>query len=108
MSPVAATLEDISLEWARDLLGLPPGIAGSLTTGATMANDVVINQVLVSFGTPEKTRAVIERIQQEGICWCGATVRHGHTAMRISVSSWATTEADVEASLAAILSAAAS
>ena len=38
MSPVAATLEDISLEWARDLLGLPPGIAGSLTTGATMAN----------------------------------------------------------------------
>jgi hypothetical protein len=51
---------------------------------------------------------VIARVQDEGTCWCGGTVWQGHTAMRISVSSWATTDADVERSLAAILRAAAS
>ena len=66
-------------------------------------NDVVINQVLVSFGPPEVTREVIRRIQEDGTCWCGGTVWRGKTAMRISVSSWATTEADVDRSLEAIV-----
>jgi len=66
-------------------------------------NDVVINQVLVSFGAPEVTREVIRRIQEEGTCWCGGTVWQGKTAMRISVSSWATTAADVDRSLEAIV-----
>jgi hypothetical protein len=64
---------------------------------------VVINQVLVSFGSAEITRTVIERIQQDGTCWCGPTEWQHHTAMRISVSSWATTSEDVETSLAAML-----
>jgi hypothetical protein len=42
-------------------------------------------------------------VQRDGTCWCGGTVWQGRTAMRISVSSWATTEADVQRSLAAIL-----
>jgi glutamate/tyrosine decarboxylase-like PLP-dependent enzyme len=71
--------------------------------GYRVLNDVVLNQVLVSFGSPERTREVIARVQREGTCWCGSTVWQGHTAMRISVSSWATTAADVERSLAAIL-----
>jgi glutamate/tyrosine decarboxylase-like PLP-dependent enzyme len=70
--------------------------------GFTVLNDVVLNQVLVSFGSPETTRQVIAEVQAEGTCWCGGTEWHGHTAMRISVSSWATTEEDVDASLAAI------
>ena len=74
--------------------------------GHQVLNEVVLNQVLVSFGSPERTRKVIERIQDDGTCWCGGTVWQGHTAMRISVSSWATTEADVELSLEAILRAA--
>jgi len=74
--------------------------------GHQVLNDVVLNQVLVSFGSPERTRKVIERIQDDGTCWCGGTVWQGHTAMRISVSSWATTEVDVELSLEAILRAA--
>ena len=81
--------------------------AGLDEAGAEILNDVVINQVLVSFGPPELTRAVIARIQQDGVCWCGGTVWQGKTAMRISVSSWATTDDDVRASLAAILRAAA-
>jgi hypothetical protein len=66
----------------------------------------VLNQVLVSFGDAETTRRVIGRIQQDGVCWCGETVWHGRVAMRISVSSWATTDSDVERSLASMLAAA--
>ena len=76
---------------------------GLSAAGFTILNEVVINQVLVSFGDPEKTLRVIDRLQQEGTCWCGSTVWQGHTAMRISVSSWATTAEDVEKSLAAMI-----
>ncbi len=75
--------------------------------GFEILNDVVLNQVLVSFGNAEATRSVIDRIQQDGVCWCGETVWHGRVAMRISVSSWATTDEDVERSLASMLTAAA-
>lgn len=73
--------------------------AGLRAAGFDVLNDVVINQVLVSFGGPEITREVIRRIQEDGTCWCGVTEWQGKTAMRISVSSWATTEADVDRSL---------
>jgi glutamate/tyrosine decarboxylase-like PLP-dependent enzyme len=66
-------------------------------------NDVVLNQVLVTFGDAERTREVIAAIQADGTCWCGVTVWQGKTAMRVSVISWATTEADVDRSIAAIL-----
>lgn len=81
--------------------------AGLSAAGHRVLNDVVLNQVLVSFGTAERTREVINRVQDEGICWCGGTIWQAQTAMRISVSSWATTEEDVERSLASILRAAA-
>jgi len=80
--------------------------AGIKAGGYQVLNDVVINQVLVSFGEPEKTLRTIARLQAEGTCWCGSTVWQGHTAMRISVSSWATTKEDVDRSLAAMLKAA--
>jgi glutamate/tyrosine decarboxylase-like PLP-dependent enzyme len=76
---------------------------GLRAAGYEILNDVVLNQVLVSFGTPEETRQVIAGIQRDGTCWCGGTVWQGHTAMRISVSSWATTDEDVEKSLDAML-----
>jgi glutamate/tyrosine decarboxylase-like PLP-dependent enzyme len=71
--------------------------------GFSVLNDVVLNQVLVSFGTPEETRRTIAAIQKDGTCWCGGTVWQGHTAMRISVSNWATTDQDVERSVAAMV-----
>ena len=70
--------------------------------GYEVLNEVVINQVLVSFGSPALTRRFIERVQQDGVCWCGITEWQGRTAMRISVSSWATTAEDVETAIAAI------
>jgi threonine aldolase len=71
--------------------------------GFEILNDVVLNQVLVSFGSADNTQRVIAEVQNEGTCWCGGTQWHGRTAMRISVSSWATTEEDVERSVAAII-----
>ena len=75
--------------------------------GATILNDVVLNQVLVRFDDGEHTRQVIERVQADGTCWLGGTEWGGEHAMRISVSNWRTTREDVERSTEAILSAAA-
>jgi threonine aldolase len=76
---------------------------GLREAGYTILNDVGLNQVLVAFGSPETTRRVVDEVQRDGTCWCGSTVWQGHAALRISVSSWATTEDDVERSLAAML-----
>lgn len=76
---------------------------GLTKAGFEVLNDVVLNQVLVSFGDAETTERIIAAIQMDGTCWCGGTVWQGRTAMRISVSSWATTDEDVERSLAAMI-----
>jgi len=76
---------------------------GLSSAGFEILNEVVLNQVLVSFGAPDATRRVIAALQEDGTCWCGGTVWQGRTAMRISVSSWATTEADVDRSVEAML-----
>ena len=71
--------------------------------GHQVLNEVVINQVLVSFGDAATTERVIDGVQRDGVCWCGGTVWQGKTAMRISVSSWATTETDIDRSLESVL-----
>jgi len=83
-----------------ELLGAAPDVE--------ILNDVVLNQVLVRFGDDdETTREVVRRVQADGTCWLGGTDWHGRAAMRISVSSFRTTTADVERSAKAILQAAA-
>ena len=76
---------------------------GFRSAGFNVLNDVVINQVLVSFGSAAVTQSVIRAVQENGTCWCGGTVWQGKAAMRVSVSSWATTDADVELSLETIV-----
>ncbi len=105
---VWAALRQLGRSGLADLIERTCRYAGQFAEGLRAAgyrvlNETVLNQVLVSFGGPERTREVIARVQRDGTCWCGGTVWQGHTAMRISVSSWATTAADVERSLAAIL-----
>jgi glutamate/tyrosine decarboxylase-like PLP-dependent enzyme len=73
--------------------------------GLEVLNDVVLNQVVVKFGDDDKTRRVIASVQESGKCWCGGTTWKGQVAMRISVSSWATTDQDIDLSVAAILDA---
>lgn len=86
---------------ARHFAGCLAGI-----DGVTIANEVVLNQVLVSFGDDDRTDRVIAGVQRSGECWMGATTWHGRRLMRISVSNWSTTEADVERAVAAIARAA--
>ena len=76
---------------------------GLTAAGCEILNEVVFNQTLVSFGGDETTLRTIAEIQREGVCWCGQTNWHGRAAMRVSVCSWATTEADVERSLEAMI-----
>ena len=76
---------------------------GLREAGFEVLNDVVLNQVLVTFGSPTSTRRVISLIQSDGTCWCGETEWQGNVAMRISVSSWATSEYDIEKSLETII-----
>jgi glutamate/tyrosine decarboxylase-like PLP-dependent enzyme len=73
--------------------------------GVTVANEVVLNQVLVGFGDDERTDQVVERVQRSGTCWMGATTWHGTRLMRISVSNWTTTTDDVDRSVDAIVAA---
>ncbi len=93
-------LEDIIERTCRHASRFADALAAA---GYEILNDVVLNQVLVSFGEPAMTERVVAGIQADGTCWCGGTVWQGRTAMRISVSSWATTDDDVERSLEAIL-----
>jgi glutamate/tyrosine decarboxylase-like PLP-dependent enzyme len=95
-SGVAEMIERCCRHARRFAQGLAAG-------GGSILNEVVLNQVLVSFGDPARTRRVIAELQADGTCWCGVTEWQGHTAMRISVSSWASTDEDVEASLAVML-----
>jgi glutamate/tyrosine decarboxylase-like PLP-dependent enzyme len=74
---------------------------GLSAAGFTILNEVALNQVLVAMDGDQ-----LARIQHEGTCWCGSSVWQGHKAMRISVSSWATTDDDVERSLAAMIASA--
>ncbi len=105
---VWAALRSLGREGVADLISRTCGYARQFADGLTKAgyqvlNDVVLNQVLVAFGDADTTRRVIADLQADGTCWCGGTVWQGQTAMRISVSSWATTSEDVEKSLAAML-----
>lgn len=71
--------------------------------GVEILNEVVLNQVLVRFDDDERTRDVIARVQADGTAWMGGTTWHGNAAMRISVSNWSTTEADIDRTARAIL-----
>jgi len=87
----------------RNCRGAARFAEGLKAAGFEILNEVALNQVLVSFGSDDTTRRVIAAVQEDGTCWCGGTVWHGRAATRISVSSWATTDEDVERSLAAMI-----
>src|SRR3546814_7590003 len=70
--------------------------------GAEVLNEVVLNQVIVAFGDDARTERVIAAVQEAGVCWCGGTRWPGRAAMWISVSSWATSDADIKRSARAI------
>ena len=73
--------------------------------GFNILNDVVFNQVLVACDSDEETAAVTKNLQQSGECWCGGAKWHGRQVIRVSICSWATTDADISRSVAAFVEA---
>jgi glutamate/tyrosine decarboxylase-like PLP-dependent enzyme len=107
---VYAALRSLGRKGVEDLVrrccGLATRMAQTLAAapGVEILNDVTLNQVLVRFGdSDEVTRDVVRRVQEDGTCWLGGSTWRGKAVMRISVSSWATTEADADLSTDAIL-----
>jgi glutamate/tyrosine decarboxylase-like PLP-dependent enzyme len=81
-----------------ELMAAEPGVA--------VCNDVVLNQVLLRFRDDDAhTRAVVAAVQDDGTCWAGGSTWEGQAVMRVSVSNWATTIADIRRSAAAIVAA---
>ncbi|MGZ8313376.1 MAG: pyridoxal phosphate-dependent decarboxylase family protein, partial [Allosphingosinicella sp.] len=76
--------------------------AGLRAIGFTVHNEVVLNQIVATIGTPDYLAEIQRRVEQDGAAWFGPTHWRGRPAMRFSVSSWATTEADIAATLAAV------
>lgn len=71
--------------------------------GAAVLNDVVLNQVLVRLpGGDDANRTAVAAIQRDGTCWLGGTTWNGEYVVRVSMSNWATTDADIDRSAAAI------
>jgi glutamate/tyrosine decarboxylase-like PLP-dependent enzyme len=103
-----ATLRSLGKKGIADLIDRTCSHAEKFAEGLRKAgykilNDVVVNQVIVSFGSSEITDKIISEIQKDGTCWVGGTKWNGESAMRISISSWATTDNDVERSLEAMI-----
>ena len=112
---VWAALRELGSQGVADMIDracvmarrLADGLAAG---GAEIVNDVVLNQVLVGFGLEDgaeaasaRIDAIIAGVQAEGTCWLGGTIWRGRRLIRISVSNYATTAEDVDASVAAIL-----
>ena len=111
--PVWAALASLGAEGVRDLVeglvaaarGLAAGIAA--IPGAVVLNDVVYTQVTVAFESDERTREVFGRLLAEGTVMPSASIWHGRTVIRFSVSSWRTGEREVRDTVAAVERAAA-
>jgi glutamate/tyrosine decarboxylase-like PLP-dependent enzyme len=104
---VWATLATLGRDGVADLVERCCRLArrfadGMRAAGFEVLNDVVLNQVLVSFGDAARTDAVIAAVQDDGTCWCGPTTWQDRRAMRVSVSGWSTTDHDIDRSVAAV------
>jgi glutamate/tyrosine decarboxylase-like PLP-dependent enzyme len=91
---------DLVERLARHASAFAAGLAA--IPGVEVLNDVVFTQVCASFGSDERTEEVVRRMLADGTAWMTGSRWHGRSVLRISVSSWATTEHDVEVSLDAV------
>jgi glutamate/tyrosine decarboxylase-like PLP-dependent enzyme len=103
-----AALRSLGRSGVADLVdrccGLARRVAAGLDDidGVQVVNDVVLNQVLVRVGDADLTDRLERAIQHDGTCWMGATTWRGERMLRIAVSNWTTTEADVDLIVATI------
>jgi len=106
--PVYAALRSLGRSGLADLVERCCRLARRFADGvveipaARVVNDVVLNQVLVTFGDGDTIRQVIRRVLDDGTAHMSGTTFHGIEAMRFSVSNWSTSESDIDATLAAM------
>jgi glutamate/tyrosine decarboxylase-like PLP-dependent enzyme len=106
--PVWAVLRSLGRSGVTDLVdgfcrhaaAFADGMRG--LDGAQVLNDVVFTQVCATFGSDERTQEVVRRVLDDGTAWMSGSRWHDRAVLRVSVSSWATTDADVRASLDAL------
>jgi glutamate/tyrosine decarboxylase-like PLP-dependent enzyme len=108
--PVYAALRQLGRDGLAELVERNCALArraadGLRALGAEIVNEVVLNQVLVRFDDDEATRAAVAAVQRSGEAWLGGTVWEGRSAIRVSVSNWSTTEADIDRLIAAFAAA---
>lgn len=106
--PVWAALNELGSNGVSDLVDTSVRLARRMADrlregGATIHNDIVLNQVLVGFGPTAPIDDIIDAVQRDGTCWLGGTTWHGQRLIRISVTNATTTEADIDQSANAIL-----
>lgn len=65
-------------------------------------HDVVFTQVCAAFGDDARTQDVVRRVLDDGTAWMSGSRWHDRAVLRVSVSSWATTDADVAVSVDAL------
>lgn len=106
--PVWAVLRALGRSGVSELVERLCGHAAALAAGlrdiptATVLNDVVFTQVCASFGSDERTDEVVRRLLADGTAWMTGSTWRGRRVLRISVSSWSTTDDDVRRSLDAV------
>jgi glutamate/tyrosine decarboxylase-like PLP-dependent enzyme len=114
--PVWAALRQLGRRGVADLVERCCAMAEQLAAGLAAADGAEVlhqdlNQVVVRFRDPAggdhdaHSRAVLARVQAEGTCFPSGTVWRGVAGLRLSVSSWRTTEDDVRRTIAALLDA---
>jgi glutamate/tyrosine decarboxylase-like PLP-dependent enzyme len=111
--PVWAVLRALGRQGVADLVdgfcGHAKAFAGGIASieDATVENDVVFSQVSASFGSDDRTKEVTARLMADGAAWMTGSRWHDKAVLRVSVSNWSTTDADVARSLDALRRAAA-
>jgi glutamate/tyrosine decarboxylase-like PLP-dependent enzyme len=106
--PVWAVLRSMGRRGIADLVDglcrnarrLADGIAA--IPGASVLNDVVFTQILLSFGDDDTTRAVASRVLADGTAVLTPSTWRGRAVLRCSISNWSTTADDIDRTLAAL------
>ena len=106
-APVWAAIRELGRSGIAELVGRTCAHARRFAEriaelqGCEVLNEVVLNQVLFRFADDAQTRAAVAAVQAGGEAWMSGTVWDGRAAIRLSVSNWRTTEADVDRVVAA-------
>ncbi|MFJ6076754.1 pyridoxal phosphate-dependent decarboxylase family protein [Pseudarthrobacter sp. NPDC092419] len=109
--PVWAALRSLGREGvASQVTGLAEAAAGiakglAALDGVEVLNEVQYTQICVAFGDDATTRAVTERIIEDGRVWMSGSRWRDRDVLRVSVSNWQTGPDEVDTAVDAVRSA---